>query len=181
VKSPVACGERRLRGAQPVRQRGDDVDRDAQVALDPRRLDRDRLERALAADAAGGRRVEVPPEGLGVEVLGGRLDGVRGQVRRERRLHGAEALGEEEPERELLVVPGGPHGHRDRLTVDADLERLLDGHLVPLRPAAGEPQDVSAGRGVRRQGVHYDRTIDRGLAFKRNPCKSASRPCCSCR
>ncbi|MGH3027724.1 MAG: NAD(P)H-dependent oxidoreductase subunit E, partial [Gaiellaceae bacterium] len=57
-------------------------------------------------------------------------------------------------------MPGSPHGHRDRLAVDADLERLLDGHLVPLRPTAGEPQDVSAGRGVRRQGVHYDRTID---------------------
>ena len=53
-----------------------------------------------------------------------------------------------------------PHGHGDGLAVDADLEGLLDGHLVPLRPTAREPQDVGAGRGVRRQGVHYDRTID---------------------
>jgi NADH:ubiquinone oxidoreductase subunit F (NADH-binding)/NADH:ubiquinone oxidoreductase subunit E len=53
-----------------------------------------------------------------------------------------------------------PHRHGDRLLVDPDLERLLDGQLVPLPPTAREPQDVGAGRGVRRQGVHYDRTID---------------------
>ena len=56
--------------------------------------------------------------------------------------------------------PGRAHGHGDRLAVDADLERLLDGQLVPLRFAVRKPQDVGSGRGVRRQGVHYDRTID---------------------
>ncbi len=56
--------------------------------------------------------------------------------------------------------PGRAHGHGDRLPVDADLERLLDGQLVPLRLAVWKPQDVGSGRGVRRQGVHYDRTID---------------------
>jgi len=46
-------GERGLGGAQPFRELGDERGRHAQRALDPRRLDRDRLERPLAADAAG--------------------------------------------------------------------------------------------------------------------------------
>ncbi len=54
-------GEGGLRGAQAVRELGDDARLDAQLALTRRRLDGDRLERALAADPAGGRGVEVPP------------------------------------------------------------------------------------------------------------------------
>ena len=35
-----------------------------------------------------------------------------------------------EAERELLVVAGRAHRHCEGFTVDADLERLFDGHLV---------------------------------------------------
>ena len=45
------------------------------------------------------------------------------------------------------------------LAVDADLERLLDGQLVPLRQPARKPQDVGPSRGVGRQGAHDERTI----------------------
>ena len=41
----------------------------------------------------------------------------------------------QEPERELLVVAGRAHRHRERRAVDADLERLLDRDLV-LDPRA---------------------------------------------
>ncbi len=60
--------EGRLRLPQPVGQLCDELGRDDEAALDPRRLDGDRLERALAADPAGGRRVEVPREALEVEI-----------------------------------------------------------------------------------------------------------------
>ena len=39
---------------------------------------------------------------------------------------GARPSVDAEPERELLVVPGRPHRHDDRLAADPDLERLLD-------------------------------------------------------
>jgi kynureninase len=57
-------------------------------------------------------------------------------------------------------VAGRAHRDGDGLAVHADLERLLDGQLVPLRQPARKPQDVGPGRGVRREGVHYDRTIE---------------------
>ena len=50
--------ERGLRLAQPLGQRRDEPSGDGQPALDSRGLDRDRLERALAADAARRRGVE---------------------------------------------------------------------------------------------------------------------------
>ena len=110
---------------------------DAQVALDRRRLDRDRLERALAADAAGRGRVEAPPQPLRVEAGGLDVDGVRGQVGRRATRPRAQPLRDAEAERELLVVPRRPHRHRDRAAVDADLERLLDGDPVARRPRPG--------------------------------------------
>ena len=54
--------ERRLRRAQPVRERRDEPAATRRSLSDRGRLDRDRLERALAADAARGRRVEAPLE-----------------------------------------------------------------------------------------------------------------------
>src|SRR5262249_8096900 len=41
-----------------------------------------------------------------------------------------QALAVQEAERELLVLAGRAHRHRDHLPVDADLQRLLDGDLV---------------------------------------------------
>jgi hypothetical protein len=64
---PAGGGERGLGGAQPLRQRREQVAGQRQLALDARRLDRDRLERALAADAAGRGRVEAALEPLQVE------------------------------------------------------------------------------------------------------------------
>ena len=95
------------------------------------RADGDLLERALAADAARGARVEAARARVARERAGD-VDGVGGEVRG--RVDGArrvdERLAEQEAQRELLVVARRPHGHRERPAVDADLQRLLDGHGV---------------------------------------------------
>src|SRR5262245_36514951 len=59
-------------------------------------------------------------------------------------------LREAEAERQLLVVPRCPHRHRDRLAVDPDLERLLDGEQVLLGSTPGETDDVDLCGAVRR-------------------------------
>ena len=82
---PAGQGEGRLRLAQATGQRRDDVERTLSVALDPRRLDGDRLERALPADAARGRGVERPLDALEVGVGRVDLDDVRGEVVRQPR------------------------------------------------------------------------------------------------
>jgi hypothetical protein len=51
----------------------------------------------------------------------------------------------EEACRQLLVVAGGAHGHRDRLTIHSDLERLLDRHEI----APAIPQEALQGAGCR--------------------------------
>src|SRR5262249_28645779 len=68
---PARLGEGGLTLAQPPGQRGDERGRNARVALDARRLDGDRPERSLPADAARRAGVEAAPQPLGIE--GGRL------------------------------------------------------------------------------------------------------------
>ena len=101
---PSGRGERGLRLAEPVGQRREERRWNRQRALDGRRLDGDRLERALAADAARRRRVERPREPVGIEPGRLELDRVRGQVVRDARGERPQPLREREPERELLVV-----------------------------------------------------------------------------
>ncbi len=51
------------------------------------------------------------------------------------------ALGEEEPDRQLAVVTGRPHGDGQGVARRANLQRLLDHHVVSggrLRHAAGD-------------------------------------------
>ena len=67
-----------------------------------------------------------------------------------------EAFRDAEPERELLVVTGRPHRDRDRLAVDADLERLLDRDCVALAASAGQAQRLDAVRRVRGCLGHAD-------------------------
>ena len=43
---------------------------------------------------------------------------------------GDHPLGEQEAKREFLVVAGGAHGHRHRLALDADFQRLLPGQRI---------------------------------------------------
>ena len=69
VQATGRC-EHALRGAQPLGQRATTSRGDRQRALDARRTDLDGLDRALPADAARGRRVEVPPQPLRVEAAG---------------------------------------------------------------------------------------------------------------
>ena len=65
-------------------------------------------------------------------------------------------LAVEEAERQLLVVAGRPHRHRDRPAVDADLERLLDGDLVleavvadaPVHPRIHQPESLDVPRRI---------------------------------
>ena len=92
-----------------------------------RAVDRDLLERALAAHAAGRGRVEPAPPGI-LEQRPGDFDGVaaKSSVGPRRPHLGDQPLAEQEAERELLVVTGRAHRHGQRLAVDPDLERLLD-------------------------------------------------------
>ena len=94
-------------------------------------MDRHLLERALAAHAARGRRVERARAGL-VQQRAGDLDRVARELGG--RPGGARAVDQplavQEPERELLVVARRAHRDRERRAVDADLERLLDRDLV---------------------------------------------------
>ena len=59
---------------------------------------------------------------------------------------GDHAFRKEEPDGQLPVVARRPHGHRQRLARRADLERLLDDHLVVgrrLRDPAGDAADLA--------------------------------------
>ncbi len=142
-----APGERegRLSRAEQARQRRDDLERHGEVAVDPGRVHRDRLERALPADTAGGRRVERPldPAEVGVGRL--HLDDVRGEVLGRVGGDRLQALCQAEAERELLVVPGSAHRDGHRGAVDPDLERLLDREPVGLDRPVGQPPDGRAG------------------------------------
>ena len=131
--------EGRLLRREQVGERRHDAERHGEVALDPRRVDRHRLERALPAHAAGGRRVEGALDPLELGTRGVHLDDVRLQVGGRPRVERANPFGEAEAERELLVVAGSPHRHRDGRAVDADLERLLDGEAIRVDRAARQP------------------------------------------
>src|SRR5947208_240839 len=52
---------------------------------------------------------------------------------------GDQALPREEADSQRLVLAWRAHRHRERLAVDAHLERLLDGQLVAVVPALGPP------------------------------------------
>ena len=105
----------------------------------------DGVQRALAAEAAGGGREEAPVEAL-VDLGAGPVQQDVDHVADPRIVVGAgvvgdhvdvagaldHALRQEEARDELLVVPGRPHGHCEALAAEPDLERLLDGELVFL-------------------------------------------------
>ena len=149
---PAGRRERALRLEQPRRQRRDDVERDLERALDPRRArprpPRSRPSRRRrtttrcrsAAGAARGRSRPPRPRPCSPRDR----PGARAEI-------GREPLREAEPERELLVVPRRPHRDGDRLAADADLERLLDRDDVALASSRREPQRVDAARRVRRR------------------------------
>ena len=149
MTSNVACAARSRSGRDATTPNGDD-----EVAVDPRRRDGDRLERALPADAAGRRGVEGALDEAQVRVGRVDLDDVRGEVFGRPGRDGLETLRQAEPERELLVVARRPHRDGDRLPVDADLERLLDGEPVLLDFAAGEPPHRGLPRRVRPRRAH---------------------------
>jgi hypothetical protein len=115
------------------------------------RLDGDRFQRPLAADAAGRRRIEAAGELGRIEPRRFELDRVRRQVVRQARFRRAQSLREGEAERELLVMARRAHRDGNRPTVDADLERLLDGDDV-RDLAVRNSEDVDARRQVRRDG-----------------------------
>ena len=94
-------------------------------------VDRDLLERALAAHAARRGRVEAALAGVAGQRTGDLDRVVREVVGQARRVRAVDqALAVEEAERELLVVARRAHRHDERDAVDADLERLLDRDLV---------------------------------------------------
>src|SRR4029453_16325664 len=98
------------------------------------------LDCALPTHPAGGRGVEVTTQAFRVEARDFDVDRVRGEAVRKPGGDRPEPLGQAEPECELLVVAGRPHRDGDGLTLDPDLERLLDGDeivlLAPGPPAA---------------------------------------------
>ena len=147
---PARCLEGRLCLAEPVGKLDDQRRLDPQVALHPRRLDRDGLERALAADTARGRGVEAALQPA--EVCIGRVDvdRVDGEIVGHAGGERVQSLREAEAERELLVVPRRPHRHRHGRAADSDLERLLDRDDVSGLPARN-PRHLHASRALRRR------------------------------
>ena len=138
-----------LRLAEAVRKRREQRRIDTKLALDARRLDGDRFKRAFPADAARARRVEASREPVGIETRRVELDRIRGEVVREPRALGPQALREREAKRQLLVVAGRPHRHRDGPAADPDLERLLDrDHVGGL--TVRDPDDLDLRGRVRR-------------------------------
>src|SRR5690242_5350133 len=135
-------------------------------ALDGRRLAHRRrllahkLERALATDSARGGEIEAALvlRVAAQAVAGAYVDRVRREVARGPDLDDVlrsadQSLAGEEAHRQVLVLPRRAHGHRQRLAVDADLERLLDGQLVARALAAARPQLLDGGGGyVRVEG-----------------------------
>ncbi len=102
-----------------------------------RRVDRDLLERALAADPAGRGRVEAPRAGI-AQQRPGDLDRVGGQVRGRPDPGRAESISpspNRKPRASSSSSSGRSHRHRERLAVDPDLERILDRHLVGDAPS----------------------------------------------
>jgi len=117
--------------AQSLGQRGEQAAVDQRPGRGRGGVDADLVDRALAADAAGGGRVEGPRAGI-VQKRPRDLDHVALELGPGPGLAWAvdQALAVEEAERQFLVVAGRPHRHGERVAVDADLERLLDCDLV---------------------------------------------------
>ena len=149
---PAGRLERRLPGAQSVRQSRNERCRDRQLAFDAGRLDGHCLERSLAADAAGRGGVEVSLQPADVRAGRVDVDRVGGEVVRNAGAERRQAFGEAEPERELLVVSGRPHGHGHRHAADPDLEGLFDGDHVAVLPT-GHTRDANARDTVRGHPV----------------------------
>ena len=137
-------------GAGAGRKRRDERRVNAEVGIDSRRLDCDRLERAFPADAARRGRVEAAREARRIESVRVELDGVGGEVVREPSGRGPKPLRERETQGELLVVARRAHRHGDGAAADSDLERLLDGDDV-AGVAVGDPNDVDACGAVGRR------------------------------
>ena len=166
VRSNTACASRSRSGSE-IRTRA--RPRARRATASHRTLDV--LERRLAAHAARGGRVEVPPEPFGVErprerdrdhvvalVLAGQVVAVGHP------LHVAgrdQALGEQEADGELEVAPRRPHRHRHLQRVlsrslYADLERFLGGQAV----GAFGPHALVHRNDARPRGAVSDRFGD---------------------
>src|SRR5262249_37497512 len=161
---PSRRGEDLLASEQAPGQRGESRGVDARPAVLGRpRAGRQGLDARLAARSARGAREHRAPQPLParretstqiarhdvalVEVLGIAADGDRADVLRPR----DDALREEEPRGELLVVAGRPHRDAEGASVDPDLERLLDGDEVRARSPAPAPNTpLRAGDSPRR-------------------------------
>src|SRR5207244_7897015 len=80
-----------------------------------------------------------------------------------------------------LVLARRAHRHRERLAVDADLERLLDGQLVAVVPALGAADALDRRtRHVPVEGrVHPQIIAPRGRETTRAP-TSGGAACASC-
>ena len=142
VAANAACAARKASG-----QRGDELAATRRSPLDARRLDGDRLERALAADAAGGRRVEAAREPRRVEPRRVELDRVRGEVVREPRARRRAALPRgAKPSASSSSWPGVRIVTATGRAVDPDLERLLDRDDVRSVVAVRDADDVDARR-----------------------------------
>ena len=105
-----------------------------------------RLERSLAADTARGRRVEVPPQALQVEVATDlHLDDACREVVRRARFDDGILPRAGTRARAPRRGPGSASSPRSAL-VDPDLERLLDCELILLRLACRQAQRDSSTR-----------------------------------
>ena len=85
-----------------------------------------------------------------LERVGFDLDRVRSKVLGRGSAPRLDSLGEQKSKRELLVVPGGSHRYRHGCSVDANLQRLLDGNRISLPPRLGKSEDLDPSSRVRR-------------------------------
>ena len=142
-------GERGLRLAKAVGKRRDERRGNRQRALDRRRLDGDRLERALAADAARGGRVERPRSRPGSNpARRARSCSPRDRPGRAPRA----GAGPPRARTRARAPRRGPESASSPRPAPADpeLERLLDGEAVVDLVPARQPEHAHRGGAVGR-------------------------------
>ena len=128
-----AAGALEARLREPVGERGEQRAGDARPGGQRAALDGDLLERALAADAArraSCRSAARARVARAAAASTSTMLAARSAVGPAARGASISPSPSRKPSGELLVVAGRPHRHRQRLAVDADLQRLLDGDGV---------------------------------------------------
>ena len=177
-----AAGALEGRLAQAVGQRREQVAVDARAGAERRRVHRDLLERALAADPARGRRVEAARARV-AQQRAGDLDDVRREVLGQARRRAARRSGprrSRKPSASSSSWPGRAHRHGERLrrrrgspAVPRPRPRRAHRRGAPTRSCASHRRAPSASAGGERGRVA--RRLGASAARRpRRPCTPGS-------